>query len=309
MANTANPGARTEGAVVAPHLGLTKYDITVSALATAAMFAVMILVVMICLRLSNFAPTIETKPIPSFQSIGGGLPNGDPNTSLNVESPDDKELDPSLANEETDVTQLEEVVEQVAEVSETAATIVAPNEFSGFTTSARPGRAEGNGNSPIGSGNNSDHRGSERERRWVVEFADKGDLDLYAAQLDALTIELGAMFPAEGRLVYLSNMGSVSPDIREIREDSGHIEQRLFMHWTAGSGERRQADVALFQRSKIDASNAVIMHFYSEETETQMFRIEQEFGGHTTSEIRKTYFRVRKTGDGYEFFVHKQVLR
>ena len=308
MSNIANPGAWTESAE-SPHLALTKYDITVSAMATAAMFAAMTLIVMICLRFSNLAPTEETTTGPSFHSINGGLQNGDPNTSTHVESPDDTLLDPSLANEESDVTQLGEVVEQVVEGSVAAATIVAPHEFSALTTSVRPASAEGTGNSPIGSPENPDRRGSERERRWIVEFADEGDLKIYAAQLDSLDIELGAMFPAEGRLVYLSKLGSELPDTREIREDSGHIEKRLFMHWTARSSERRQADVELFQKARIDASNAVIMHFYASETETLMTKIEQEFGGHTPDEIRKTHFRVRKAGDGYEFYVHKQLLR
>ena len=40
-----------------------------------------------------------------------------------------------------------------------------------------------------------------------------------------------------------------------------------------------------------------------------MATIEQEFGGHTAAEIRKTYFRVRKAGSGYEFYVQKQLLK
>jgi hypothetical protein len=309
MSNIANPGARSQSAVFAPHLRQTKYDITVSALATAAMFAGMTLIAMICMWFPDFVPTDRTTPVSSLHSIDDGLPNGDTNNSLNVESPGDISLDPSLANEESDVTQLEEVVEQVVEVSVAAATIVAPDESSGSMTSAPRRSAKGSGNSPISSRKNSDPRGSERERRWIVEFADKGDLKNYAAQLDFFSIELGAMFPAEGRLVYLSNLGSESPDTREIREDSGHIEQRMFTQWTTGSSERRMVDVELFQRVGIDASNAVIMHFYTSETENLMARIEQEFGGHTPDEIRRTYFRVRKTGNGYEFYVHKQLLK
>ncbi len=197
------------------------------------------LIVMICLKFSNFAAQNESTPIPSFLSSDSGLTSFDPNPSINVESPEDTVLDSSLANEETDVTQFEKVANQVIEVSEKAATIVAPQEFSGSISSSLPGSAEGTGSSPLGSPDDANRRGSERERRWIVEFVDKGDLKNYAAQLDFFAIEVGALFPAEAQLV----------------------------------------------------------------------RIEQEFGGHVPSEIRRTYFRVRKAENGYEFFVQKQLLK
>ena len=117
------------------------------------------------------------------------------------------------------------------------------------------------------------------------------------------------MFQADGRLVYLSNMSAEKPATREIKEGAAGGEQRLFMNWAEGSEERREADAELFQKAGIDASAAGILHFYTSETETLMATIEQEFGGHAAAEIRKTYFRVRKVGNGYEFFVHKQLLK
>lgn len=81
------------------------------------------------------------------------------------------------------------------------------------------------------------------------------------------------------------------------------------MNWADGSEDRKVADVELFQKAGIDASVAAVLHFYTSDTETLMATIEQEFGGHTAEEIRKTYFRVRKAGSGYEFFVQKQLLK
>ena len=186
--------------------------------------------------------------------------------------------------------------------------MVAPNEFTGSKNTGTPGSADGTGGRPLGSGGPG-RGGAKREQRWVVEFADKGDLDSYAAQLDFFGIELGAIFRDDGRLIYMSNMSAAKPTTREIKEGAAGAEQRLFMNWAEGSEERRQADVELFQKAAIDASAAGVLHFYTSETETLMATIEQEFGGHTAEEIRKTYFRVRKAGSGYEFFVQKQLLK
>ena len=42
---------------------------------------------------------------------------------------------------------------------------------------------------------------------------------------------------------------------------------------------------------------------------TLMARIEQEYANRTAAEIRRTYYRVRKAGNGFEFYVHNQLLR
>ena len=131
----------------------------------------------------------------------------------------------------------------------------------------------------------------------------------HRCRIDFFGIELGAKFDEEGRLVYLSNMSQDKPATREIRSSAGAEEKRLFMNWQDGSEERRQADVELFQKAGIDASQANIMHFYLSETEQTMATIEQEYGGRTAAEIRRTFFRVRKVGADYEFYVQSQLLK
>ena len=308
MSIAETPDTRRVRPVRAPYIKMSKYDVVVSGLSTSAVCAVLALIVMIIIWLSNLLPSPPKKQVIMLPPGDGGWEDGDPNATPDVESPEDASLDPSLANEETDVTELEEVVEQIVEISENAASVVAPNEFTGSKNTGTPGSADGTGGRPLGSGGPG-RGGAKREQRWVVEFADKGDLDSYAAQLDFFGIELGAIFRDDGRLIYMSNMSAAKPTTREIKEGAAGAEQRLFMNWAEGSEERRQADVELFQKAAIDASAAGVLHFYTSETETLMATIEQEFGGHTAEEIRKTYFRVRKAGSGYEFFVQKQLLK
>ena len=308
MSIAETPDTRRVRPVRAPYIKMSKYDVVVSGLSTSAVCAVLALIVMIIIWLSNLLPSPQKKQVIMLPPGDGGWEDGDPNATPDVESPEDASLDPSLANEETDVTELEEVTEQIVEISENAASVVAPNEFTGSKNTGTPGSADGTGGRPLGSGGPG-RGGAKREQRWVVEFADKGDLDSYAAQLDFFGIELGAIFRDDGRLIYMSNMSAAKPTTREIKEGAAGAEQRLFMNWAEGSEERRQADVELFQKAAIDASAAGVLHFYTSETETLMATIEQEFGGHTAEEIRKTYFRVRKAGSGYEFFVQKQLLK
>lgn len=299
---------RTARLTRAPHIKLTKYDVAVSTLMTTATCAGLAFLVMVFIWLSNLLPAPVSKKVIMLPAGDGGWEDGDPDATPNVESPEDATLDPSLANEETDVTELEEVTEQVLEVADTAAALVAPNEFTDARNTGMPGSAEGTGGRPLGSGGPG-RGGAKREQRWFVEFADKGDMKSYAAQLDFFGIELGALFEADGRLVYMSNMQQAQPTIREIRATEGDAERRLFMNWADGSEERRAADVELFQKAGIDASQAAIMHFYPAATEETMATIEQEFGGRTADQIRRTYFRVRKVGSGFEFYVQNQLLK
>ncbi len=298
----------------APQIRVTKYDNFVAALTTTSVFAIIALFALVVIWLANLIPRPSKQKIemlPQVMTSGdGGWEDGTPNATPNVESPEDASLDPSLATEATnsDVTELQAVSEQVMQFTEGAAAVVAPNDYTGTRNTGTPGSAEGTGGRPLGRGGPG-RGGEKREQRWSVEFADKGDLKSYAAQLDYFGIELGALFKSEGRLVYLSNMSMTPPTTREILSSAGDSESRLFMNWADGSEERRQADVELFQKAGIDATEAVIMHFYPPETELKLATIEQEFGGRASAEIRRTSFRVRAVGNTYEFFVASQKLK
>jgi hypothetical protein len=290
----------------APHIKLTKYDVAVSTLITTATCAGLAFVVMVFIWLSNLLPAPPSRKVEMFPPGDGGWEDGDPNATPNVESPEDASLDPSLANEETDVTELEEVTEQVVEIAENAATMVAPNELTDQRNTGMPGSADGTGGRPLGTGGGG-RGGTKREQRWFVEFGDKGDLKSYAAQLDFFGIELGVAFPAESRLVYLSNLSQSKPVSREVK--TGDAEKRLFMSWQDGSEERKAADVELFQKAGVDASAGIIMHFYPAATEEMLAQVEFDYGKKTPAEIRRTYFQVKRAGNGYEFTVTRQQLR
>lgn len=290
----------------APHIKLTKYDVAVSILQTSAVCAGLTFIVMLFIWLSNLLPAPVSRKVELMPAGDGGWEDGTPDATPKVESPEDATVDPSMANEETDVTQLEEVVEQVVEVSENAATIDAPNESTQNQTSGIPGSADGTGGRPLGSGGPG-RGGAKRENGWIVEFADKGDIESYAAQLDYFGIELGLLIKEESRLIYVSNLSKPKPDTREVRTGDG--EKRLYMNWQDGSQERVKADMELMKKAGLDGSLGTIIHFYPAKTEQQMAQLEVDFQNQQPSAIRRTTFGVRRQGSGFEFVVSKQVLK
>ena len=283
-----------------PVMSETKYDIATSAQIAAVMGLGILVALLLAVWLSNLLPEVEV--IPVVMATGdGGWEDGSPDESLNVESPEDPTDDPSLSNDQ-DVSQLEEITEQIATLSDTAAALQSPTAFTDPSSGGNPGSAEGTGGRPFGSGGGG-RGGTKREQRWIVQFADKGDLKSYARQLDFFKIELGCAFQ-DGRVFYLSTM-STSPQLREARLSSD--DKRLFMNWQGG--ERIKADIELLTKAGVPSpGDGTVLHFYDPGTEQMLARLEQEYGGHAPQEIRRTYFQVRRAGSDYEFVVTSQKL-
>ena len=84
--------SRTARSVRSPHIKVTKYDVAVSALSTSALFAVLTLIVMICIWLANMLPSPQKKQVIMLPPGDGGYEDGDPNATPNVESPEDASL-------------------------------------------------------------------------------------------------------------------------------------------------------------------------------------------------------------------------
>ncbi|APZ91419.1 hypothetical protein [Fuerstiella marisgermanici] len=284
-----------------PRMSETKYDIATSAQIAAALSLGALVALLVAIWLSNLLPDQQSIPI-LMETGDGGWEDGDPNESLDVESPEDPSDDPSLSNDQ-EVSQLEQITEQVLKLSDTAASMVQPNNFTDPSGGGNPGSAEGSGGRPYGSGGPG-KGGTKRENRWVVTFADKGNLKSYARQLDQFKIEIGCAFP-DGRIYYLSNM-STTPVVREGRQSAK--DQRLFMNWT--DGDRMKADAELLAAAGVpDPTSGKILHFYNPNTEQQLARLELDYANKPIEQIRRTYFEVRRKGNEFEFAVVNQKLK
>lgn len=231
--------------------------------------------------------------------LPGGSDDGFPDEMLQVESPEEEIPDASLNQEMADDLQVEETLETVLDVADEAAELAPQQIQTNAESTGRVGSASGTGRRALGSGTG--EKGLPREQRWYVRFSDGATLDVYAAQLDFFKIELGLLTP-KGELIYLSNMSSDPPKTRRVT--SGKGENRLYMTWQGG--ERKSADLELFQKAGIDARRGTIFHFYPREAEALLAQREEAYRGRKASEIRRTYFVVQSAGDGFTFAVSRQ---
>ena len=249
-------------------------------------------------------------PLEMVERVGGGVEDGDPNETMNIESPDVESEEVMQQDEVTEVSPVSEVAELVTDqidydkVGETSTTGAQTGEQ---VQSAQNGLDERNGNlkgtgnkRPLGFGPGNGG-GVAAELRWFIRFADGSSLTEYAKQLDFFGIELGAIMP-DGRIAYITNMAG-TPKVRY--GTSGKDEKRLYMKWEGG--ERRKADEKLFQKAGITVGRNVIFHFYPQQTEALLVTLEVNHAMRKLREIRRTYFVVNTKGTGYEFQVTRQM--
>lgn len=243
----------------------------------------------------NMAHEIEIVEDP------GGSLDGSPDEELRVDSPEPEDPNASLAEIEADQNEIEQMMDNVMDIAETASTQIADRQFELETeNSGKVGSASGTGKRALGFGPGKS--GFPREQRWFIAYADESSLDEYARQLDYFEIVLGAL-NADRSVIYLSNVSTPQPTVNRVGNGEG--EKRLFMVWQGGS--RRLADLKLFKKAGIDAAGATVLQFYPPPLEEKLAKLERQFKGLPVSKIRRTYFKVIKNGSDYDFQVTQQI--
>lgn len=301
---------RPAGPAQNPTLGMTSYEQVWTLLITV----VGILVLIVAGLGAKYAATRPPAPatvaqLEFFEEDPGGSPDGSPDETLRVDSPYEERPDAALVDNPSDEpSQVEAAAESLMEFSENAAgegvavqAAVNPEQqqfILDAQNTGRKGSATGTGRRGLGFGNGK--RGFPRDQRWFISFSDRESVAEYARQLDFFGIELGAVFP--DRIVYLSQMSGA---VKQRVVTSGKEENRLYMNWQGGS--RRLADIEIFRNAGIDAEQALVLHFYPQNTEAVMAKLEREASERPVDQIRRTYFVVRHADKGYAFEVTRVV--
>ena len=282
-----------------PVMNVTRFD-RVSSWMIAAVLALGGAVVWLTVVwATNRLPSPKSAVPVEMVNLSGGAEDGSPDETLQLESPDEEVQDPTVAETESEETEIQEVLETVVELADQA-TNQAEQQFETDASNAgKPGSASGTGKRALGLGPG--EGGIPREQRWFIRFADGGSLDTYAKQLGFFGIELAALRNS-GKLDYISDLASPKPKVRSAA--SGKGENRLYMTWRGGN--RRTSDIKLFERAGSYVGQARILHFYPPKTEALLAQVEHAYKNRDAAEIRRTYFTVRPGGDGYEFVVTKQ---
>ena len=284
-----------------PVMRTTQYDKASAGMLATVAGLLGFTALLVAIWFTNRLPSAP-EPVPiEIVEMPGGYEDGEPDETLELESPEEEVPDPAIAETTDDQSQIQEMLETIVELSDSASQQVEMViQSDAAANSGKVGSASGTGKRPLGMGGGG-KGGFPREQRWMIKF-DDGDLDTYAKQLDFFKIELGALFP-DGRLVFIKDMSKSKPSKREVKTGKG--EDRLYMTWRGGT--RKQADAALFKKAGIpNAQNAMLMHFYAPETEQLLARTEVAYRNRKSAEIRRTYFNVRKDGAGFKFVVTSQ---
>jgi len=231
--------------------------------------------------------------------LPGGFEDGVEGETLLVESPDDPAEDAAPADT-PQIADFSQLPENVVEFSTHPVRQQADAVFFSFDAPmGRPGSAHGTGHRPLGSGGG--EGGIPAEQRWFIRYGDESSLKEYASQLDFFGIELGALLPT-GELIYLSHFTAPHPMLRRTR--SGKDEQRLMMTWQGGG--RKAADLKLFSNAGVPVDRAIFLHFYPPAVEQQLLIKEFQYHRRRAQEIRRTYFLVTKSEDGFDLTVTRQ---
>ncbi|HEX7376259.1 MAG TPA: hypothetical protein VF278_04070 [Pirellulales bacterium] len=240
-------------------------------------------------------PVVQSVPV-RLEQVGGGMESGFVGESMQLDSPTAQDI---AAESDLTEPELQETLKTVLEaVALREADLDDPTISEEESTNKGGGKQTGTGNRP-GYGFGPGKPGIPPHMRWEISFGDGNTLEVYARQLDFFKIELGVYGP--GRVTYAKNLSKSKPDVHS--GPSGE-EKRLYMTWK--QGKLKEADRELMAKSGIPAAGKIVLQFYSDELEQLLLRLEHDFKGRDASQVRKTRFRVRPQGRGYEFYVLDQ---
>lgn len=282
-----------------PTLGVTRYDRVSSLLMASLTVLGFVVVWMIALWASQVwgdtgkAVTVELVEIP------GGTPLGTPGATLDVDNPNQPNVENPAEVQQNDESLPErQLANWIDALAELPLDLDDPQEQSD-ERGGRQGSSKGNSNlRSRGAGGTGS--GLPREQRWLIYYDPGQTLVEYARMLDFFHIELGAII--DGRLVYVSNVSDTKP-----RRRSGTQSDDDRIRWLWRGGTRRDADASLLQKAGIDATDAVIMQFLPKDVEEQLAGLERAAaGGRAADTIQRTAFRIRRSGKAYEFYVVEQ---
>jgi hypothetical protein len=249
-------------------------------------------------------------PVTPVSAGGGGTGGG--GGALGVGN----DLEPPGMEEAPDLSepQLQDTLSAVASAVSSKSALIAdesidanmePVAGTGLGDSRRPGLGGGEGGGVgggIGSGFGSG-RGGPGEPRREIRF-EPDSLAEYAEWLDYFKIELGVL-GQDNKVYYAYNLSRDRPDVR-VGEPSD--EQRLYMNPT--EGQFAALDRRLVAKAGIADKGQIVLQFYPADTQAILYDLERKRAGvRKPEQIRRTVFRVSRSGERFEFSVEEQSYR
>jgi hypothetical protein len=275
-------------------LRVSSYDRVSSSLISALLFVGFMVLMMALIWLTR--QTITTQKVVAVELLeeASGRGGNAAGYARELEEPGLDEVDEQLE------PQLQEMIAVLEDVI--LADAAALETLSG--DAATTGHGHGAGDSRQAGGEVEGRDIIPRWERWEILFSSSSPL-VYAKQLDAFKIELGAVGGGRKEIDYASDLAQSSPTVRQ---GSGDNETRLYMTWR--SGALKESDQNLLNKAGIPTSGRIVMQFYSSELENRLALIERDAsGGRNVEEIQKTVFGVTQANGVYAFVVVNQTFR
>ncbi len=253
----------------------------------------------------KFVITEFAVPVTPVQTGGGGTGGTGPSGVGTDLEPPGIEAAPLMEE-----APLEETLSAISSAVTTKTALIAddsvevgiePVEGAGLGDSRRPGSGGGSGGGHgggIGSGFGPGRGGREPQREIRFEPA---DLKEYAQWLDFFKIELGVL-GQDNKVYYAYNLSRDQPSAR-----SGDPSQETRLYMNPAGSMFAALDRQLATKAGIADKGQIILQFFPAEAQAIITGLEQkQAGGRPAEQIRRTVFRVTRTGDRFEFSVEEQ---
>lgn len=265
------------------HLKVSRYDRVASLLLALLVLVGAAVLMLLVIWLTNQIFSRQAATPVQLEEIGTG-------DSLFREGPELDTPTPDDLREEIDLT--EPVLgDTLASISNVVATNASMLDSPSMNRAIRPGGRMVRRGRP------------GRPRHWEVRFNKGSTLENYAKQLDFFRIELGVLMPGN-QVQYAHDLSKAKPGHRTGPADS---EQRYYLTWRRG--ELQEADRELLGRAGIDTKNKIILKFLPPDVEGRLVEMEKAQAGPDLENVRTTFYAVRATASGYEFYLIDQTYQ
>jgi hypothetical protein len=137
--------------------------------------------------------------------------------------------------------------------------------------------------------------------RWEIRFS-ASDLDEYKRQLDSFGIELGVAGGGVSTVDYVKDFTAVRPTTR-LAQDPKREKRIRFLY---RDGPLKQADRDLAREAGVEVDGRIVFQFHTDEMYRTLLKLEfaqMRPRGIRISQVVRTVFGVRKSAQGYEFYV------
>lgn len=140
--------------------------------------------------------------------------------------------------------------------------------------------------------------------RWKIEY-EAGTMAEYMAILEHFDIYLGSVSQISNQILFFDNLNNASPTMTAGNRESPLAQNLYFRNTTS---RLKRWDQNKVQAGGGDLNNKIVVQFYPPAVRQMLLELEQaeyHAAGRDLTEVRRTQFRCRPAGSGYEYYLHE----